>query len=327
MSEGGPIPARGLPTSARAPGKCILFGEHAVVRGAPELVLAIDLYTQAVVARSDRARLNSDPEAIAQNPYFREAIAAAGSGGGAVDVRAVSRIPRAAGLGSSAAFVAAVSAALAAGGGGVDRPSLAQRCFAVERSAQGVGSPGDTSASVAGGYVTLNAGPSGGPPLWSVRAGGEVWEVRRAEDPGWVWVVAYSGIPRSTAEAVRAVSARLGHADGPALLEEFTNVARAGIQAVSGGDRKEAGRLLVRNQELLREVGVSHPRLEALLEAAAPAAEGAKVTGAGCGGSIVALPVAGREVELVRRLARAGAVPFPARPSPGVELVELDRSP
>ena len=325
MTEAGPIPARGLPTSARAPGKCVLFGEHAVVRGAPELVLAIDLYTQVVVARSERTRLNADPEAVAQNAYFREAVAAAGPVGGPVDVRAVSRIPRAAGLGSSAAFVAAVSAALAAGGSGLDRPSLAQRCFSAERSAQGVGSPGDTSASVAGGYVTLNAGASGGAPLWSVRAEGEVWEVRRAEDPGWVWVVAYSGIPRSTAEAVRAVSARLGRADGPALLDQFTSVARAGIQAVSSGDRKEAGRLLARNQELLREVGVSHPRLEALLEAAAPAAEGAKLTGAGCGGSIVALPVAGREVELVRRLARAGAVPVPARPSPGVDLVELGR--
>jgi mevalonate kinase len=324
LSDGEPIPARGFPTSARAPGKCVLFGEHAVVHGAPALVLAIDVHTQVIVARSDRARLNADPAAIDQNAYFREAIAAAGGAGGPVDVRAVSRIPRAAGLGSSAAFVASLSAALAAGGGGLDRPALAQRCFQIERSAQGVGSPGDTSASVAGGYVTLNAGTSGGPPLWTVTNGPERWEVHRAEDPGWAWVVAYSGIPRSTADAVRAVGARLQRPDGPALLDEFARVARAGIAAVASGDRTEAGRLLTRNQELLRDAGVSHPRLEALLEAAAPAAQGAKLTGAGCGGSIVALPIPGREIELVRRLARAGAVPYPARPAPGVELVELE---
>ncbi len=320
MSEPGAIPGRALPASARAPAKCILFGEHAVVRGAPELLVAIDLHTQVVVRASGRTRLNADPPGPSANPYFREALV--GLRLGEVDVRSVSRIPRAAGLGSSAAFVAALAAAFAAADGGCDRAALAQRCFAVERSAQGVGSPGDTSASVAGGYVTLNAGEHGGRPLWTVRHGAESWEVRRAPDPGWVWVVAYTGIPRSTADAVRAVSARLARADGDRLLGEFTEVARHGIAAVAAGDRPAVGQALGRNQELLREVGVSHPRAEALLDAAAPVCEGAKVTGAGCGGSIVALPRPGREAELVRRLARAGAVPFPVRPSPGVELVD-----
>jgi mevalonate kinase len=141
-----------------------------------------------------------------------------------------------------------------------------------------------------------------------------------------MWVVAYSGIPRSTAEAVRAVAARLGQGDGPKLLEEFRRVAEAGIAAVGAGDRAAVGRLLGRNHELLREVGVSHPRLEALVEAAAPAAEGVKLTGAGCGGSIVALAREGRELEMIRRLARAGALPFPARPAAGVDLVELGAS-
>jgi mevalonate kinase len=326
MSDDGPIPARRLPTSARAPAKCVLFGEHAVVRGAPELVVAIDLHTQVVVRAAERSRLNAEPPGTSDNPYFREALAASADPARGVDVRAVSRIPRAAGLGSSAAFVAALGAALAAADGGLDRAALAQRAFDVERAAQGVGSPGDTSASVAGGYVSLNAGPNGGEPLWTARHGEARWEVRRAPDPGWVWVVAYSGIPRSTAEAVRQVAARLDRPDGPALLARFVAVARDGIAAVAAGDRTATGRLLGANQELLREVGVSHPRLEALLEAAAPACEGAKLTGAGRGGSIVALPTPGRETELVRRLARAGAVPFPVRASPGVELVELARS-
>ena len=320
MSDPEPIPARGFPTSARAPAKCILFGEHAVVRGAPELVLAIDLHTQLVVVPAAESRLNGDPAAPTANPFFRGGLAAAGAP--TVEVRSVSRIPRAAGLGSSAAFVAALSAALSAGRGGIGRPELAQRCFEVERGAQGVGSPGDTSTVVAGGYVTLNAGAGAGERLWRIRGTEASWEVRRAPDPGWAWVVAYSGVPRSTADAVRAVAERLGRPDGPHLLEQFEEVARAGIAAVASGDRAETGRLLGRNQELLREAGVSHPRLEALLAAAGPAAVGAKLTGAGCGGSIVALPVEGREVELVRRLARAGAVPFPVRPVAGVQLVE-----
>ncbi|HTP53366.1 MAG TPA: hypothetical protein VML94_00140 [Thermoplasmata archaeon] len=318
-----PIPARPLPVSAVAPGKCIVFGEHAVVHGAPELLLAIDLTTQAIVRSSPDGRilLNADPDAVAHHPYFREALARSWGGGAPVDVRTVSRIPRAAGLGSSAAFAAALGAALGAATGGIDRPSLAQRAFDIERGAQGVGSPGDTSAAVAGGCIAVNAGS--GDRLWTVRDDARTWEVRRVEDPGWLWVVAHSGIARATGPAVRAVGERFAAAGGDRLLAEFADVARDGIAAVARGNRAATAELMRRNQELLVRVGVSHPRLEALVAAAAPSAEAAKITGAGGGGSIVALPTPGREADLVRRLARAGGLPFVVRPSSeGAALVD-----
>jgi mevalonate kinase len=316
------IPLAEFPVSARAPGKCIVFGEHAVVHGAPELLFALDLSTQVVVRPAERTSLNGDPDAGEQHPYFRALLRQEWAVRRTLEVRAVSRIPRAAGLGSSAAFTAALAAALSATSGGVDRARLAQRSFEVERAAQGVGSPGDTSAAVAGGFLTVNA-EAAGTPLWDVRDGTRTWAVRRVEDPGWVWVVAHSGVPRATGDAVRAVGARLARADGPALLEEFRRVALDGIRAVAEGDRESVGRLMARNQELLREVGVSHPRLEELLRAAGPYSLGAKLTGAGAGGSIVALPRPGAETELVRRLARAGALPFVVRPAPrGAALVD-----
>lgn len=315
-----PIPSRELPVSARSPGKCIVFGEHAIVHGAPELVFAIDLYTQVFVRPSEVTRLNGDAEATRRNPYFASALARAWDPGTPVDVRAVSRIPRAAGLGSSAAFAAALAAAFGAARGGVDRATLARTSFEIERGAQGVGSPGDTTAVVGGGYLAVNGGD--GDPLWTVPGQDHEWQVRRVPDPGWVWVVAHSGIPRSTADAVRAVGRRLSAPDGPALLAEFARVARDGIRAVGAGDRRSVAELIRRNQELLREVGVSHPRLEALIEAAAPASEAAKLTGAGAGGSIIVLPTPGKEAELVRRLARAGGLPFVVRPVGGAEVVD-----
>ncbi len=313
-------PPRSFPLSARAPGKCIVFGEHSVVHGGPELLFALDLATQVVVRAAARTSLNSDPDALENNPYFREALAALWPAGPSLEVRSVSRIPKSAGLGSSAAFVAALSRALLPPSEAVDPAHLARLCFSIERAAQGVGSPGDTSASVAGGYLAINAPV--GTPLWTIEGGARTWEVRRVSDPHWVWIVAYSGVPRSTAEAVKAVGRRLERPDGPALLERFADVARSGIAAVERGDRAGAARELLANQELLREVGVSHPRLEALIEAVRPASEGAKLTGAGCGGSIVVLPREGQETEAMRRLARAGAVPFAVRPSPtGAEPV------
>ncbi len=321
MSVAPPIPARPLPLSASAPGKCIVFGEHSVVHGGPELLLAVDLTTQVLVRPSPAFSLNADPAAIESNAYFGTAVRTAWPSGVPLEVRSVSRIPRAAGLGSSAAFVAALLASLGAATGGVERAELAQRAFDVERGAQGVGSPGDTSAAVAGGYLTVND-PTG-ELLWEVTAGDRRWQMRRLDDPGWVWVVAHSGIPRSTADAVRAFGRRVGQPDGPDLLRRFADVAREGIEAVARGDRDRVAARMAENQSLLREAGVSHPRLEALLDAAAPAALGGKLTGAGVGGSIVALAHPGRETELVRRLARAGGLPFVVRPSVGgAALVE-----
>ncbi len=320
MSDGA-IPASMLPVAARAPGKCILFGEHSIVYGKPEVVLAVDLFTQVALRPAPTSRLNGSPEAAAANPYFTEAVNTLRPSGPPLDVTVVSRLPRAAGLGSSAAFTSALTAALEALNGGCSREELARTAFAVERQAQGVGSPGDTTASVGGGYLSINAGE--GPVEWEVRDGERSWSVRRLPDPQWVWVLAYSGIPRNTGETVRGVARRLEAPDGPELLERFASVALEGVDALRGEDRACVGRLLDRNQVLLREIGVSHPRLEALLEAAKPASEGGKLTGAGAGGSVVVLPIAGREMDVARRIARAGGLPYIVQPAAqGTQLVE-----
>jgi mevalonate kinase len=316
----GSIPAAPLPVLARAPGKCIVFGEHAVVHGRPELVLAIDLPVQVTLQRAPATQLNGDPDARATNPYFREALERYWTDGPPISVRVQSRVPRAAGLGSSAAFTAALVAGLAAAQGGVTRRELATRAFAAERGAQGVGSPGDVAAAVGGGYLSIN-GP-GDETVFDFTDGTRAWTARRVADPAWSWVVAFSGIPRSTADAVRAVGERLAQPDGPSLLDAFQTVAEDGIRAVQAEDRTAAGRLLEENHRLLAQVGVSHPRLEALLTAARPAMVGGKLTGAGAGGSIVVLPLPGRELEAARRIARAGGLPFVVRPEPqGASLV------
>jgi mevalonate kinase len=312
MSEHA-IAAGSLPISVRTPGKFIVFGEHGVVHGSPELLIAIDLHLQLSVASSPELRLNRELAASSTNPYLPVALERFWPERSPVAITTSSRIPRAAGLGSSAAFVASLGAAFGSAKGGLARSVLAQSSFDVERTAQGVGSPGDTSAVVAGGCLALNS--RSGAFLWEVTSDDAAWSVRRLVDPGWVWVVAYSGIRRSTAKAVEQVGRRLAEPDGPELLRRFHDIAGAGIDALLGEDRTEVGRQMGENHRLLAEVGVSHPRLEELLEAVAPVAAGAKLTGAGCGGSIVALPLPGREAEAVRRLARAGAVAFAVRPA------------
>jgi mevalonate kinase len=315
------IPAASLPVVARAPGKCILFGEHSVVHGGPEILFAIDLYTQVSVRAAPALRLNGDRDPRAHHPYLGPALDRFGPVPPLLEIRSTSALPRAAGLGSSAAFVSALTAALAATRGGLSREALAAESFAIERQAQGVGSPGDTSASVAGGLLTLNVPTP--EPLWSISDGERSWPVGRLSDPGWAWVIGYSGVPRSTGTAVRAVGERLSAPDGPKLLEQFREVALRGLDALRAEDAETVGARMVENQALLSTVGVSHPRLEAMIEAVAPASYGAKLTGAGAGGSILALPRPGRALEAVRRLTRVGAAAFAVKVAPvGTTLVD-----
>lgn len=319
------IPLAPFPLAARAPGKCIVFGEHAVVHGGPELALAIDLELQVGLRSAPEFQLGGEAAAARDHPYLQAARRTLWDDAyGGVAVEVVSRIPRAAGLGSSAAFCAALATGLSAARGGIERSMLAERAFAVERGAQGVGSPGDTSAVVAGGYVAINGG--GGAILWELKDEARTWRVRRVADPGWLWFVASSGVPRSTATAVRAVSARLAQVDGPKLLERFADVATRGIDAVAREDRAAIGPLLNENHALLQEVGVSHPRVEALRDALLPAAEGVKITGAGAGGSVVALIRPGQEVDAVRRARSVGGRGYVVRASPhGARLVTSGR--
>lgn len=315
MSGASPTPATPFVASARAPGKCIVFGEHGVVHGTPELLFAIDLETNVTVRSADHFSLNGDREARQSHSYFQRAVELLWREGPPLEVRATSRIPRSAGLGSSAAFVAAMGVALtrSAAGSDEERARLAELSFRIEHGAQGVGSPGDTSTVVAGGFVTINA--DRGEPLWTVRDGERAWTARRATDPGWSWVVAYSGIPRSTAEAVRAVRERLARPDGEELLGRFRDIAQRGMAAIEGEDRDAAGGAMTENHLLLREVGVSHPRLEELITSVEGLCDGAKLTGAGAGGSVLVLPRPGQETACVRRLARAGALAFAVRAS------------
>ena len=313
-AEAEGIPSASLPLSASAPGKCIVFGEHAVVHGQPELLFALDLRTQLVLRSSDETTLNGSTEEARANAYLTEAIRQMASHSGPIGVTSVSRLPKGSGLGSSAAFVAALAAGLSAVQGGTDRPGLAQRAFSIERGAQGVGSPGDTSAAVAGGFLAVNS--DRGAPLWEVTEGSERWTVRRIADPGWNWVVAFSRIPHDTGHAVRCVADRLAAGDRDAILGRFRSVAERGIDAVRDEDRIGTGAALRENQALLHDLGVTLPRLAALLDAARPTCDGEKITGAGMGGSIVALPKLGEEIATWKRLQRAGAEAYVVRPSP-----------
>ena len=72
-------------------------------------------------------------------------------------------------------------------------------------------------------------------------------------------------------------------------IETIGIIAKRGIKSLLNGDYDSVGRAMSENQLMLQSIGVSSPELESLIQAAAPSSLGAKLTGAGGGGCMVAL--------------------------------------
>ena len=293
--------------TASAPGKVYLFGEHAVVYGEPAVPCAIERRATVTVEeraddklRVDSADLSLDgftveysgsteesPEVDvsaslldAAMGYVDEAVDqardAADSPNAGFDVTIESDIPLGAGLGSSAAVVVAgIEAATRELGVTLSRAELADRAYRVEREVQdGQASRADTYCSTMGG---------------AVRVEGDDCET--IEAPDLPFVVGYDGGAGDTGElvsGVRALKAEYDFAED--TIEAIGDIVRQGERALEAGDVAELGRLMDFNHGLLSALGVSARTLDAMVWGAREAgATGAKLTGAGGGGCIVAL--------------------------------------
>ena len=115
---------------ASAPGKVILFGEHAVVYGEPAIAVALSLRTEVTIQENgDQHRVNGQPLTPYHHAYIKDAIENLWKEGPPLDVRTDSRVPSASGLGSSAALSVATP--------GAPRPSSVAR---VSSNSTGCGS-------------------------------------------------------------------------------------------------------------------------------------------------------------------------------------------
>ncbi len=299
--------------AASAPGKLILFGEHAVVFGEPALCTAINLRTE-VYARPNRDWLADggsldDPK----YRYVKAAVRRSGTGGPLwIEIR--SMIPTGAGLGSSAAVTVATLGSLAALEGRFDPPAIARAAFEVEHEVQGRASPIDTSTSTAGGGVLVQ--PEPGPDLlWTITKDRRRWSLHRCSLPELTFVVGNTGISAATGPLVAGVKERVDRSPKAAsMVREIGHLTMDGLAALQRGDLELAGRLMDRDHDLLNALGVGHPFLDKLVAAARKHSYGAKLTGAGGGGSMVALT--DEPAEAADAIRAAGGKAFLVRSDP-----------
>ena len=207
-----------------------------------------------------------------------------------------SRLPFVKGLGSSASVaVAMVRAFDAELGLGLGDARVNEIAFASETLAHGTPSGIDNTLAT---YAR--------PMLFSKSDGLQLQDSETGETPPLL--VAWGDETGRTSDMVAGVRERHGQAPDhfDALFDQMGELARKGAEYLASADWAELGALMNICHGLLNAIGVSTPGLERMVAIArAAGAAGAKLTGAGGGGSIVALCPHGMET-VDRELRRAG---------------------
>ena len=276
-------------------GKVILFGEHFVVHGVPGIVSAIDSTNDAEVKKTAKGITVKDVRKAAKG-YAEEKKAqqlesidrilkAMGIEPTSVafDIWLGGNLPGFSGLGASAASSVAIARAIAEEiGKKFSDKRINEIAYEAEKAYAGTPSGIDNTAATFGGLLWFEKNMKGGP---------NTIEKLRIQKPVEI-VIGSTGVVANTKAMVEGVAERKrNHPEKyDALFEQAEAIALIGTKALNEYDLKKVGELMNDNHRLLKEIEVSHEKLDLLVDVARKqGAYGAKLTGGGGGGCMVAL--------------------------------------
>ncbi len=304
-------------TTASAPGKLVLLGEHASRHGKPILVQAVDHRIFAVLKpRKDNKIFLSSPDLkISGEKYpsdrldmvsaaIRKFFEKTGEEGG-FDLETKSSVT--AGMGSSGASIVSTIGALDGFfGTNLGKKEIADTAFDASFSVSGFGSGMDVAASVYGGIIYYAKGK----------------EIRVVTTEDLPIIVGNTGTKVKSGPVIKAV--QYLEKKHPLLLTDFMDrigdIVDDAERAIKKRDFVTLGELMNINHGLLSSIGVSSIELERLIFAARNSgALGAKLSGAGIGDNMFALsPDKQKDVSVA--IKKAGGSIIPAKVGEGLRI-------
>jgi mevalonate kinase len=277
-------------------GKVIFLGEHAVVYGVPAVAVGIERGVRAVARPLERGPTRlavavwgveidaNDERDLGRALRALVEVSAAAGVEAPVHIDAQVALPPGGGLGCSAALGVAAARAIDPG---ASVETIAERVMAWERVFHGNPSGIDAAVAARGGGISFTKGVG----IEPIRIGAPL-----------TLCIGNSGTGSSTRAMVEAV-AHLRERRPEIVHKSFEGIkslVRNARLAIEAGDLFALGRLMDLNQMLLSGIFVSTTEIEQMCAIArAEGAFGAKLTGAGGGGCVVALVHGGAEAERV----------------------------
>src|SRR5215212_4442799 len=308
-------------TNSSAPGKIILFGEHAVVYGRPALAVPVtQVHANVDILDSARAGIWIDaPEvnlraevntlpsehpiaSVINNLFFLSHVSPFPN----LEIKISSTIPVASGLGSGAAVTVALTRALAS----YLKYSMTDEevntfTYEIEKLYHGTPSGIDnTVITYAKPVYFVKYPPS--PERRGIAGKVETFKVGKP----FTIVIGDTGISAPTKESVGDVR-RLWLNDKShweSIFDKIAEISFTARRAIEQGHWEMLGELMNENQQLLQTLTVSSPELDNLVSVACNAgALGAKMSGGGRGGNMIALATPDRAELVTSALKEAGA--------------------
>jgi mevalonate kinase len=301
--------------AASAPGKIILLGEHAVVYGQPAIAVPVTQVQAKAVVTPDLAGEPGVIQISSTDMGIHSALNDLPPGDPILEtinlvlrtldvkrmpschIKISSTIPIAAGLGSGAAISVAVIRALSGFlGHPMPAETVSKLAFEIEKIHHGTPSGIDNT-------VVTHA-----KPVYFVKD--HTMELINIELP-FVIVIGDTGMRSPTRETVGDV--REGWQSDPSeyqrLFAAIGSITKTARLVIEKGHPERLGPLMDENHELLGEMGVSSDILDHLVSAAKGAgALGAKLSGGGRGGNMIALVKPSKAEAVAESLSASGAV-------------------
>jgi mevalonate kinase len=299
-----------------APGKLMLFGEHAVVYGKPCIVTAVDQRITINIEESatDFIEINA-PEVDIKG--FKIALSALEGANEPKEVKFIiasvknffnkynvasgltittkSEFSSLFGFGSSSAVTAGTVKALAQIFDlHITNKDMFDIAYRSVLDIQGVGSGFDVASAIWGGTLYFTGGGKVIKPLGTT---------------GLPLIVGYTGIKADTVTLIRQVAElqKFQKAKIEDIFDSIQKVVEEAGGAIEDSNYRKLGELMTLNQNLLTKLGVSTRELDNLIEAALGAgAYGAKLSGAGGGDCMIAMAGIGKRKDVGEAIERAG---------------------